>query len=99
MALFAFKYAFPNGNAGTIGVELHANPERMPSLWVADDGIVLPVDLDILNVGSLGLQLVTSLLEQLDGALTIDGTHGVLYQITFARNFLDDLYLNPSDIN
>ena len=57
----ALKYAFPDGNTGTIWVELCASPERVLNLRVADDGIGLPVDLDIPHARSLGLQLVNSL--------------------------------------
>jgi two-component sensor histidine kinase len=46
----------------------------------------LPVGFDMTRSPTLGLKLVTSLLEQLGGNLKIDGTKGARYQITFTRN-------------
>jgi two-component sensor histidine kinase len=79
----ALKYAFPDGNAGTIWVELSASPERVLSLRVADDGVGLPADLDILNTRSLGLQLVNSLVGQVDGSLVVERSGGTAFRISF----------------
>jgi len=79
----ALKYAFPNGRSGTIHIELHDEPGRLLSLRVADNGVGLPVDLDILNTKSLGLQLVNSLVNQLEGTLTVEKTRGAAFQISF----------------
>jgi PAS domain S-box-containing protein len=64
----AFKYAFPEGRKGKIDVivkKLH----NFVEIIVADDGVGIKPDIDIKNTESLGLQLVTSLVEQLDGEL------------------------------
>lgn len=64
----AFKYAFPEGRKGKIDVivkKLH----NFVEIIVADDGVGIKADIDIKNTESLGLQLVTSLVEQLDGEL------------------------------
>jgi two-component sensor histidine kinase len=49
----ALKYAFPNGQEGTIWVELHAVGPSI-TLRVADDGTGIPSDFDIFNAKSLG---------------------------------------------
>jgi two-component sensor histidine kinase len=80
----ALKYAFPDANAGTIWVELFACPERVLSLRVADDGVGLPADLDIHNTRSLGLQLVNSLVAQMDGSLEVERSGGTAFWVSFA---------------
>ena len=64
----AFKYAFPNGRSGKIDV-IVKNLHNFVEIIVADNGIGISADIDIKNTESLGLQLVTSLVEQLDGEL------------------------------
>jgi PAS domain S-box-containing protein len=64
----AFKYAFPGGRKGKIDVivkKLH----NFVEIIVADDGVGIKKEIDIKNTETLGLQLVTSLVEQLDGEL------------------------------
>ncbi|MBI5946142.1 MAG: HAMP domain-containing protein [Chloroflexi bacterium] len=79
----ALKYAFPTGRSGTIWIELRTTPAHLLSLRVADDGVGLPADLDILKNKSLGLQLVNSLVNQLDGSLTVEGSHGAVFKVSF----------------
>jgi two-component sensor histidine kinase len=51
---------------------------------VADDGAGLPPDLDFQATESLGLQLVNTLVDQLDGVIELDGSRGTAFKITFA---------------
>lgn len=64
----AFKYAFPNGRKGKIDV-IVKKIHNFVEIIVADDGVGIKSEIDIKNTESLGLQLVTSLVEQLDGEL------------------------------
>jgi two-component sensor histidine kinase len=43
-------------------------------LEVTDDGIGVPEDIDYKNTDSLGLRLVTSLTEQIDGEIEFNNT-------------------------
>ena len=52
-------------------------------LSVSDNGIGIPKSLDIENLDSLGLHLVTSLVEQLDGKLEIKRNNGTEFAIKF----------------
>ncbi len=79
----ALKYAFPNGRNGSILVELRAGPDQTLSLMVADDGVGLPLGLDILKNKSLGLQLINSLVKQVDGNLQVEKSMGTSFQISF----------------
>ena len=52
-------------------------------LSVSDNGVGIPENFDIENLDSLGLQLVTSLVDQLDGELKIKRNNGTEFIIRF----------------
>jgi PAS domain S-box-containing protein len=80
----AFKHAFPEGRAGVVNIGLTLENERI-SISVADDGVGLPEGFNTKNDGNLGLELVRTLVDQLDGKLTVKAGHGVAYLLTFER--------------
>jgi two-component sensor histidine kinase len=53
-------------------------------LTVSDNGVDIPENLDIENPDTLGLQLVTSLVDQLDGELILKRKNGTEFTIRFA---------------
>ncbi len=53
-------------------------------LSVSDNGVGIPKNLHIENLDSLGLQLVTSLVDQLKGELEIKRNKGTEFVIKFA---------------
>ena len=75
------KYAFPH-KKGTLKIQLHSLPEHM-ELIIADNGVGLPDNLDFQNTDSLGLQLVDSLVNQIEGKITLDKNQGTKFTITF----------------
>ncbi len=77
------KYAFPNDKTGTLVLEARKDAANKFTLRVADDGVGYPPDLDIQNTNTLGLQLVRSLVGQLDGKLEMENNNGVEYRISF----------------
>lgn len=77
------KYAFPDGRDGSIWIDLHAEPDQSLILRVADDGIGLPAGLDILKNKSLGLQLVNSLVKQINGTLVVESSAGTAFHVSF----------------
>jgi PAS domain S-box-containing protein len=79
----ALKYAFPGGRHGEIRLRLRAEAGDAICLMVGDNGVGMPVNLDPLNVHTLGLQLVTTLVSQLRATLEVRRTHGTGYAITF----------------
>jgi PAS domain S-box-containing protein len=79
----ALKHAFPDGRRGVVRVELRRRrPERL-LLVVADDGVGLPRSIDARDNGSLGLELVRTLAEQLDGDLQIEERSGTAFRLEF----------------
>lgn len=78
----SLKYAFPDHRSGEIIVKFRQD-KNMILLGVGDNGIGLPVNFDIDQSSSLGLQLVVNLTRQLEGELTIQKEGGTYYLITF----------------
>ncbi|MGI6463978.1 MAG: PAS domain S-box protein [Methanobacterium sp.] len=75
------KHAFSKGE-GTIIIKLKSSPNHM-QLIVADDGIGIPKNIDIGKTETLGLKLVNSLADQLDGELHLDSSHGTEFKLIF----------------
>ncbi|HEX2731572.1 MAG TPA: PAS domain S-box protein [Polyangiaceae bacterium] len=79
----ALKHGFPEGRAGRIHVDLRKSEAQCLVLSVSDDGIGLPADFDIEQSTSLGMQLVSTLVEQLNGHLAIRRHEGTTFIVTF----------------
>ena len=80
----ALKHAFPDERKGEISVELgRYDGNGHYRLTVCDDGVGMPPEMDWRNTPSLGLQLVNSLVYQLDGSLEMNGESGTKYFIQF----------------
>ncbi len=80
----ALKHAFPNGRAGETRLECRASNDGQLTLIVADNGVGFPEALDFRETTSLGLQLVTALVDQLDGTIDMHRNTGTEFKITFA---------------
>jgi PAS domain S-box-containing protein len=78
----SLKYAFPNLKGGNIVVSLKAKEDEY-ELIVKDNGIGLPDEIDLNNLESLGLRLVKSLSDQIDGKLKINRENGTEFNIKF----------------
>lgn len=79
----ALKHAFPAERRGTIRVELARTDQTTVSLAVTDDGVGLRHDEDPIERESLGMQIVRTLVGQLDGELRIDGHDGASFRVSF----------------
>ena len=83
----SLKHAFPNERDGkiTITVKFHeTDGKKNIDMTVSDNGIGMPEGLDIQNTKSLGLKLVTTLIEhQLRGNFKHNTKKGTEFQIHF----------------
>jgi len=79
----SLKYAFPEGRSGEVHLALHESLGRTARLTVADDGIGLSPEFDWTTARSLGLRLVRTLAQQLDGTLEVGKGPGTSFQLTF----------------
>jgi two-component sensor histidine kinase len=52
---------------------------------VSDNGVGFPNDLDFRETESLGLQLVNTLVEQLEGTVELDRSSETAFEITFTE--------------
>ena len=80
----AFKYAFPDGKAGEVCVDLHNGEERTYILKVRDNGVGLPREVDFDHPTTLGLRLVQDLTYQLGGRIQIHRNGGTEFELTFS---------------
>jgi two-component sensor histidine kinase len=86
----SLKYAFPQVKSadkkkmkkGKVDVRLSSEDGKV-ALLVKDNGIGLPEDLDIETADSFGLQLVTTLVSQLNGRIDIKRKPGTTFKIKF----------------
>ena len=77
----SLKYAFPNGEKGAIRIEAELADDTF-CISYRDNGVGLPEGLEIHNVKTLGLQLITTLTEQLGGDLEIHSEGGTAFKLT-----------------
>ena len=80
----SLKYAWQPGQQGTIRLELKEE-KGIVHLFIGDDGVGLPAKFEEINSDTLGLQLVVTLIEQLDGELTVYSENGTKYLIKFGN--------------
>jgi len=68
----ALKYAFEPNKKGSITISLTHNHKDEIKLIIKDNGKGLPDNFDFRKTESLGLQLVTTLVEQIDGTVNCE---------------------------
>ena len=88
----SMKYAFPseglNGINGQINGNINVNLSKNNgnyTMIVEDDGVGFPDDVDMENTDSLGLQLINSLTDQIDGDIILNRTNGTSFTIKFSE--------------
>jgi len=81
----SLKHAFPDRNNGEIRIKLSRDKgcNTCFTLTISDNGIGIPENLNIEDIDSLGLQLVTSLVDQLDGKFELKRDNGTEFTIRF----------------
>jgi PAS domain S-box-containing protein len=77
------KHAFPKDKIGEIEVSLLPAGDGRYTLIVKDTGIGFPKKLDFRKTKSLGMQLVTMLVDQLEGTIELNREHGTEFIISF----------------
>ena len=79
----AFKYAFPNGREGEIRIRLNQTGGEDLNLCISDNGVGFPAHVDWEHTDSLGLHLVRSLTDQLNGTIKCHFDQGARFDICF----------------
>ncbi|MBL7942013.1 MAG: PAS domain S-box protein [Flavobacteriales bacterium] len=80
----ALKYAFKGRKKGKLLLEIKERGDTV-TLKVEDDGVGLPPDFRFAEHDSLGVQLVYTLTEQLDGTIDVKSGKGTSITITFEK--------------
>ncbi|MDF1536808.1 MAG: PAS domain S-box protein [bacterium] len=81
----SLKHAFPGDRKGTISISFHTLPDELYELTVSDDGVGIPGDVDIQRTSTLGMRLVTVLVQQLGGTLEIGAGEGTSFTMVFSE--------------
>lgn len=81
----SLKHAFPENRKGEIYIELNQNSgNNKYTLIIKDNGIGFPSNVDFRKTESLGLQLVTTLSEQLGGTIELNKNGFTEFKIEFS---------------
>jgi len=84
----ALKYAFPDEKNGEIKIGVQFEQDIF-KLVISDNGIGLPEQMDLQNTKSIGLQLVTALVDQLDGTIELIRGSGTYISVCFPKNIIN----------
>ena len=74
---------FPNGKEGEIRIRLNQTQGEDLNLTISDNGVGFPPHLDWEQTDSLGLHLVRSLTDQLNGTIKCRLDQGTRFEIRF----------------
>lgn len=78
----SLKYAFPDNRDGIIFVTLRVDKNQV-RIEAGDNGVGIPQEVDIKYAETLGLQLVDTLVEQINGTLVLERHKGTKFIIEF----------------
>jgi two-component sensor histidine kinase len=81
----SFKYAFNDGKAGEINLEIHTLAEGKYQLIYSDNGPGLPADFDLNRATTLGIQLINDLSRQIGGKVNYVYTNRAVFTINFTN--------------
>lgn len=85
LILNSLKHAFSDGRKGKIVIDFRPYMENKYILTFSDDGIGFPIDINFRRTKSLGLQLINTLVEQLEGEIELDRRKGTAFRIVFEK--------------
>jgi PAS domain S-box-containing protein len=81
----SYKHAFQEQDKGKIWVTLKQNTDHI-DLIVKDDGVGLPEDFSIEEKNSIGMNLIQTLTDQLNGVLEISSRNGTCFEVSFEKS-------------
>ncbi|MFA5221771.1 MAG: sensor histidine kinase [Methanoregula sp.] len=76
----SLKYAFPAGRTGEVSLAIDRQDHTLTILY-KDTGIGIPADFDWRNAKSMGLRLIITLADQLDGTIELDRSAGTAFTV------------------
>ncbi|MEP7108327.1 MAG: histidine kinase dimerization/phosphoacceptor domain -containing protein [Ferruginibacter sp.] len=85
------KYAFPNKMSGKIMVTFTKEENGNLQLIISDNGIGIYPSIALKKRNSLGMQLMQTLSEQLDGKMKIENKDGTIVNVYFRQQAVDKI--------
>jgi len=79
----SFKHAFPDGRPGMIRLRFQREPDGGLVLEIRDNGVGMPAEIEIGKTDSLGLGIIISLVDQINGRLDLVREGGTAFRISF----------------
>lgn len=79
----SLKHAFPENKKGEVCIKLSSNKQKITKLIVSDSGIGLPKSVNFREPETLGLQLVSDLVKQIEGTVRLERAKGTAFHISF----------------
>jgi PAS domain S-box-containing protein len=79
----ALKHAFPEGRSGSLDLDLRRVAGDGYVLRVKDDGVGFPETLDFRKTETLGMQIVSTLVDQINGRLALERQGGTGFTLEF----------------
>ena len=86
-----YKHAFPGERKGKIHITFRMENGNQYILIVRDHGIGFPEDLNFREAKSLGLQLICTLTDQLEGTIMLDRGGGTVFRIVFPTKVPEEI--------
>lgn len=83
----SLKYAFPDEYSGKINISITC-AGRDCELIIRDNGIGFPSGIDFRDTSTLGLQLVNTLVGQIDGTINMNVKDGTVFTIRFKNSIV-----------
>jgi two-component sensor histidine kinase len=78
----SIKHAFSGNRDGLIGIEIHSDSNEL-TMIISDNGIGLSERIDFDNIDTLGLQLVKTLIGEIDAKIELKERNGTEFLIKF----------------
>ncbi|MCT4580918.1 MAG: hypothetical protein N4A35_05815 [Flavobacteriales bacterium] len=80
----SLKYAFDNPTGNIIEINIKQHDDKKTIIHIGDNGKGLPSDFNWENPTSMGIDLIKTLADQLEGTITVDSSsQGTNYLLTF----------------
>ena len=79
----SLKHAFPENKKGNITIKIHKNSDGSYMLKYKDDGIGAPDDFISEDPSKLGILLINTLNDQLEGNIEVDVSNGTEFRLNF----------------
>ena len=81
----SLKHAFPDGTTGTVSVECYQTGDREIHLFIKDNGIGFPQNIDFRKTNSMGFQVVCTLTDQLEGSIELSRQTGTAFHLKLSE--------------